>query len=168
LQQSWIESSAFRGEAAGAIELARVLTNSLMRFPVNVSLSKSLSDKIGLTPANTPTNAVFVALPEFVKMSGTIGLPKPEVKYLVLAQIALKSGGGILGNIGGAGGEKVGGALNAVGGLLGVTPGASSPAGTNAQPASPANEVLRGIGGLFGGQKKPATTNNPAPPPTKP
>ena len=127
-----------------------------------------MSDKLGLTPANTPTNAVYVALPDFVKMRGTLGLPKPDVKYLVLTELVLKSGGGILGHTGGAATEKVGGALGAVGNLLGgqkesTTTDTNAVATTNKPAANPANELIRGLGGLLGG-KKPAATN---PPPTE-
>lgn len=164
LKQAFVESPAFRGEATGAIDIAKVLTNSVMHFPVSVSLGKAVSDKLGLTPANTPTNAVYVPLPDFVKMKGTLGLPKPDVNYLVIAKLALKSGGGILGNTGGAATEKVGGALGAVESLLGGKQSAPSSdtnaiPTTNAPAATPANELIRGLGGLLGGQKKPASTN---------
>ena len=164
LKESFVESPAFRGAATGSIEIASVLSNSVMHFPVAVSLGKSVSDRLGMTPANTASNAVYVPLPEFVKMKGTLGLPKPDVNYLVLAQIALKSGGGILGNAGGAATDTVGGAINAVGGLLGGHQTVTNSA-TNAVPATnnPANDLIRGLGGLLGGQKKPATTNPPAP-----
>ena len=135
-----------------------------MHFPVKISLSKSLSDKVGLTPANTPTNAVYVALPDFVKMGGTLGQPKPDVDKLVLAQLALKSGAGIGQNIGGAAGEAVGGVVGAVGNLLGGgnTTQTNAPASTNAPAPSPTSDLIKGIGGLFGGGKKPAETNSPA------
>jgi hypothetical protein len=164
LKQAFVESIAFRGEATGAIDIAEVLTNSVMHFPVSVALGKAVSDKLGLSPANTPTNAVYVPLPEFVKMKGTLGLPKPDVNYLVVAKLALKSGGGILGNTGGAATEKVGSALGAVENLLG---GKSTPASsntndvptTNTPAPNPAGDLIRGLGGLLGGQKKPAATN---------
>ena len=167
LKESFVESAAFRGGATGAIDIATVLTNSVMHFPVTVALSKGLSDPIGLTPANTPTNAVYVLLPDFVKMRGTLGLPKPDVNYLVLAQLALQSGSGILGNTGGAATDQVGGALGAIGGLLGGKQSTTN--STNLAPtnAAPADDLIRGLGGLLGGKKKTVPTNSPGAP-TKP
>jgi hypothetical protein len=164
LERTGVASIAFLGEAAGTLEIATVLTNSVMRFPVKVSLSKSLADKAGLTPAGTATNAVYVALPDFVTMGGTLGLPKPDVKYLVLAQLALQSGAGITRSIGGATGETVGGVLGTVGSLLGggPAPKTNAPAATNPPPANPATDLIRGIGGLLGGGRKEPPSNPPA------
>jgi hypothetical protein len=164
LKRTYVASSAFLGEAAGTLEIADVLTNSVMHLPVTVSLSKSLSDKAGLTPAQTPTNAVYVALPDFVKMGGTLGLPKPDVKYLVLAQLALKSGAGVGKNIGGATGETVGGLLGGLGNLIGgdANTQTNAPVTTNAPATSPAADVIKGIGGLFGRHKSAPATNEPA------
>ena len=169
LKESFVESVAFRGEAIGAIEIANVLSNSVMRFPVTVALSKGLSDSIGLTPANTPTNATYVALPQFLKMKGTLGMPKSDPDWFVLAKLALKSSGGILGNTGGAVTDKAGGALNAVESLLGgkksdVITNTNTVPMTNAPAPNAANDLIRGFGGLLGGQKKPAATNQPAAP----
>lgn len=165
LKQALLESMAFRADAAGTIEIAKVLTNSIMRFPVSVALGKSISDKLGLTPANTASNAVYVALPDFVKMRGTLGLPKPDVNYVVLAQLALRSGGGILGNTGGAVSNQTGGALGALGGLLGGTTATNTPPGTNAVLATnaPTTDLIRGIGGLLRGGKKQETNAPTAP-----
>lgn len=166
LKQSYIESSAFHGEATGTVEIAPVLTNSVMHFPVTVSLSKDLADKIGLTPSDTPTNAVYVPLPQFFQMRGTVGQPKPQTDYTVIAKMALKSLSGVGGNIGGAAGETATDALKAVGGLLGGgrTNQTNSNDVTNAPSTnSPAN-IIRGLGDFLNRPKKPAT--NP-PPETK-
>ena len=163
LKQAFVESIAFRGDAAGTIEIAGVLTNSVMRFPVTISLAKGVTDKIGLTPANTASNAVYVGLPAFVNMGGTLGVPKPEVKWRVLAQLALKTGAGILGNTGGASQGQVGNAVGALNSLLGGTPATTTSTNlgaTNAAPA-PAADLIRGLGGLLGGKKKTAPTNPP-------
>lgn len=167
LKQAYVESAAFHGEATGVIQIADVLTNSTMQFPVTVSLSKSVSDKLGLTPSDTLSNAVFVALPQFLKMSGTVGNPKSNPDYLVLTKIALKSAAGMGLNIGGAATDKVGSTLGAVENLLGGQHAVTNSA-TNTIPTTnhPATDLMRGLGGLLGSQKKAADTNPP--PPTKP
>lgn len=167
LQQAVIESAAFRGGATGTIDIANVLSNSIMQFPVSVELGRSLSDKLGLTPAGTPTNAAYVALPEFVRMKGSLGVPKPDVNYLVLAQLALKTGGGILGKSGGAATSKAEGALGVIGGLLGekTTAGTNTTTtATNAPAGSPAAEIIRGLGDLLGGGKRSDSNQTPATP----
>jgi len=164
LKESFVESPAFRGSATGTIAIANVLSNSTIQFPVSVALGKSFSDRLGMTPANTPSNAVYVALPDFVKMKGTVGNPKSDVDKAVLLQLVLKSGGGILGNAGGAAGDKVGTAVGTVQNLLSGQHSATN-SSTNAVPAATntANDLIRDIGGLFGGKKKTPATNPPAP-----
>lgn len=145
LQSTEVRSAAFQALAAGQIVLNANLTNSTIAIPVQVTLSRSLAGQIGLVDASTPTNAVYVALPDFLKMEGTIGKPQAKTDKLVLVELAAKTGGGVLKGIGGAGGEKAGSALNAIGGLL----GGSKSTTTNAAPAtnsSPAGGLLK----LFG------------------
>lgn len=159
-----VRSAAFQATAAGAIGLDRVLTNSTILFPVKVSLSRELGDKIGLVTADTPTNQVYVALPDFLKMKGTLGEPKADINKLALVGLAAKTGAGVAQNIGGATGEKVGGILGAVGGLFGAgaaqpPTGTNAPAATNASPVVPVGNLLRGLGGLLD-RSKPTTRTN--------
>ena len=139
LQTAEVRSAAFQALASGQINLASVLTNSTIEIPVNVGLSRSLAAQVGLVSANTPTNSVYVALPDFLKIEGTVGNPKANIDKLVLVKLAAETGGGVIKGIGGAGGEKAGSLMNAVGGLFGGTKSASTnsaPATTNASPAS--------------------------------
>ncbi|MDD5139358.1 MAG: AsmA family protein [Verrucomicrobiales bacterium] len=138
LQSAEVRSAAFQALASGQIVLAPNLTNSTIAIPVQVMLSRSLAGQIGLVDANTPTNAVYVALPDFLKMEGTIGKPQTKIDKLALVELAAKTGGGVIKGIGGAGGEKAGSVLNAVSGLLGGGKSATTnatPATTNAPPA---------------------------------
>jgi AsmA family len=130
LQQAEVRSKAFQALAAGDVILAPILTNSAIQIPVTVALARAMADKIGLVNADTPTNAVYVALPEFLKMQGTVGNPKASIDKLVLVALAAKTGGGVVKQIGEAGGEKAGSLINAVGGLFG--------GGKSAAPAGPA------------------------------
>jgi hypothetical protein len=145
LKSAEVRSAAFQGLASGEIGLAAVLTNSTIAIPVQIALSRSLAGEIGLVDATTPTNAVYVALPDFLKMEGTLGKPEAKTDKLVLVALAAKTGGGIAGKIGGAAGEKAGSAISALGSLLG---GGKSTA-TNSAPATNSSPV-GGLLKLFG------------------
>jgi len=139
LQSAEIRSAAFQALASGQILLAPILTNSTIEIPVEVTLSHSLASQIGLVNASTPTNATYVALPAFLKVEGTIGIPTTKIDKLALIELAARTSGGIAEKIGGAGGAKAGSALNAIGGLFGggkSTATNSATANTNASPVS--------------------------------
>ena len=78
LQQFTVESPAFHAESHGTIPIANVLTNSPLNLPVTLALRRALAEKINLLPANSVTNAVYVELPSFVTLTGTLGDPKTE------------------------------------------------------------------------------------------
>jgi len=169
-----MRSSVFQASAADDITLNDILTNSAIRFPVHVSLSRALAENVGLA-GSTPTNQLLVALPDFLTMGGSIGKPEKHVNGMALAAVALKAGVGVASQIGGAAGGQVGGILGAVGGLLGGNPQPgtaapnSAPAATNAPTANPQAQQPNNVLDLF---KKPpksagtntskATTNAPA------
>ena len=119
LEQAEVRSAAFQALAKGDITLAPILTNSTLQIPVTVALSRALAGKAGLVTAATPTNAVYVALPDFLQMKGTLGQPKADVDKAVLGALALKTGAGVANKIGGKDGEKVGAVLQGLGGLAG-------------------------------------------------
>lgn len=138
LEQAEVHSTAFKAEATGDIAIAPILTNSTINIPVTVSLSRSLAEKAGLLAGDTPTNAVYSALPHFFTEEGTLGQPKPALKPLVLAGIAAKASGGVATQIPISGVKGVGSSLNALGGLLGFgkQKETNAPAiSTNAPPA---------------------------------
>jgi uncharacterized protein involved in outer membrane biogenesis len=122
LQTAEMRSAAFQATAAGGIELSRILTNSALLFPVKVALSRDMADKLGMVNANTPTNLAYIALPDFLKMKGTLGEPKADINKLALVGIAAQTSAGVVKNIGGAGTEKTTSILGAVGSLLGAGP----------------------------------------------
>ena len=141
LDQAEIRSPAFQALAKGNVTLAPILDDSALHIPVNVTLSRALAAQAGLVTADTPTNAAYVALPEFVTVKGTVGKPKADVDKAALAALALKSGASIANKFGGADGGKVGSVLEGVGSLLGggkttTTTNASGTATTNANPAA--------------------------------
>ena len=129
-------SDAFQADAAGDIFIAPVLNDSLFNnWPVNVSLNRNLAGKAHLLPVNTPTNAAFVKLPNFVKLGGTLGTPSVKTDKLVIAGLVYQSAAGLSGKVGGDA-EKI---IQGVGSLFtGQKPAASSSTnqpGTNVQPA---------------------------------
>jgi hypothetical protein len=86
-------------------------------------------------------------------MEGTIGKPERKIDYTVLAGIAAKAVKGPAGNF-----------LQSITGQKTPTgTNQTSPSATNQPATSTATEVIKGIGGLFGGKKQKGT-NPPAPP----
>jgi len=164
LGRTYLASKAFQSELAGTLKVSDVISNSVMHFPVKISLSKSLADKAGLTPVDTPTNAVYVALPDFVTMGGTLGAPKPDINKRVLAQLALQSSAALSRGKGGTTGDTVGGVLGAMGNLIGGTHSSqtNAPPQTEATGTNSGGGLLKSFGGLFGGGKKQSGTNEPA------
>ncbi|MFZ0827148.1 MAG: AsmA family protein [Verrucomicrobiia bacterium] len=97
LQQATVQSTAFKAEAQGAIALAQVLTNSTINIPVAVFVSQPIAKQLNLTSGDTPANTAYVPLPQFLTMTGTIGVPKADINKLALGGMTVKSiGGGIL------------------------------------------------------------------------
>jgi hypothetical protein len=140
LKQAAVQSAAFRADASGTITLAPVLTNSAIRIPVAVSLSRPIAQRLNLASADT--NAAYAKLPDFLTMQGTLGEPKSKINYLALAGAV---GQGLGGTVQGLGGT--------VGGVLGNILGTPS-TGTTNQPATNASPVDSLIRGIFGPRKK--------------
>jgi len=138
LQQAVVRSPAFEADAQGTITIAEVLTNSAIQIPVSISLGQPVAERIGFATANS-TNG-YVKLPDFLTMTGTLGKPDKKINTLALAGGALKGIGGIIPSTG----QKAGGLIQNLGGLLtGRTPGTNT-SSTN-QPAtnkSPVNNLL--------------------------
>ena len=152
LQTATMQSSAFRADATGTITLASELTNSAIRIPVSVWLSQPIARRLNVVSADTPTNAPYAKLPDFVTETGTIGDPKAQVNKLALIGLAAKG----LSGVGGTAGN-----------ILGILGGAAGKGGTNApnQATNRTGSLLQGLGGLLGGNPPP-NTNAPANPNT--
>lgn len=141
LQQAMVQSSAFEADANGTITLAPILTNSAIQIPVGVSLSRSIAEHVNLVPANSPTNAVYVKLPDFLTLRGTIGQPKSDINKLALAGTVFRGISGIIPNTG-----KSGNLLQGLGGLLGggtpATPNTNAPPNQPSTNQSPVGNLL--------------------------
>jgi hypothetical protein len=164
LQKVFVESAAFQASTAGEVAFAPVLNDSRLNFPVSVSLQRKLADQVGLTPANTPTNASYVRIPDFVTVRGTLGKHEVRKDYLVLAQVALKASGGVLGSAGNAIANQATGVFDAVSGLFTGQPsgaGVTNATGTTNQAgATTTNRPFNPLN-LF---SQPRDTNRPANP----
>lgn len=147
-QRTSVQSRAFLAESSGTVSLAPILTNSTLAAPVVVSLRRPLAESLGLLPADSPTNAVYVKLPDFLSLKGTLGNPKPDLNYFSLAKLALQSAGGVGGQSGKAIAEKGNNLLQGLGNLLnGTQPGAATntPAPairTTAPPTVPSSSAV--------------------------
>ena len=158
LKQAVVQSSAFRADATGTITLAAELTNSAIHIPVSVSLSQAIARRINLVSADTPTNAPYVKLPDFVTETGTVGDPKAQINKVALISLAAKGIGGAIPGVGGTAG-------NLIQGLNGILGGNSSSGTSAPNTATNRSGLLQGLGGLPGGNA-PANTNTPKQNPT--
>ena len=170
-----VYSPAFQAQGTGTVTLASMLTNSTINLPVTLYLQRTMAAKANLLPPNAPTNAQFVELPPFVKVTGTLGTPKTDIDKLAAAQIGART---ILA-VPGALGIKAGSQIDAVQNLLSSTnalsdklrnlvPGlgtnsSSLPnAGTNV-PASgnrPLGGLLQGLGNVLAASNSPPASSS--------
>ena len=135
LQQAVVQSAAFEANAHdGVITLADELNNSPLQIPISVSLARALAQRINMA-GNTPANASYARLPDFLTMKGTLGTVKADVDYVALGSAVVQGTGG-----------KVGGILQGVGDIFNN----SAPAATNAPATSDKTPVRKLLKGLFG------------------
>jgi hypothetical protein len=118
---------------------------------VSVSLERSVAQRINMA-GNTPTNATYAKLPDFLTMKGTLGSSKADINYVALASAALQGAGGKAG--------QAGGVLQSLSGMLSGGTNAASSGSTNSS-GSKAGGLLQGLGGLLG-TKPAAATNGPS------
>jgi type II secretion system protein N len=130
LTQFTAHSAAFEARTAGVIPIAEVLNNSPLNLPVGFALSRSLAERTGLLPANTPTNAAYAELPQFVTVTGTLGAPKSDLNRLALGGLLLKTGTGIAQKLGVKVDPNTANVLQGLGSLL-----------TGQKPAANTNQI---------------------------
>jgi uncharacterized protein involved in outer membrane biogenesis len=143
LQQAVIQSPAFLAEATGTVTLASVLTNSAIHIPVSLSLSQPIAQRINLVSADTPTNAPYAKLPDFLTVTGTVGDPKAQKNTVALISLAAKGIGGAIPGVGGTAGNLIQGLNGILGGNSSGGTNATNPPATN-QPA-PLNNLLNNL-----------------------
>ncbi len=176
LDKSAIQSAKFRATAQGVIELTPVLTNSLINLPLGIAVERSLAERINFLPTGTPTNVVYVNLPNYVTVKGTVGEPKADINKVAILGTALEQLGGRIPGVD----EKTGNLIQGLGSMLTGSRSATSQTNipprtsTNAptSPQSSSGRLLQGLGGLLGGSgtagtnlptATSTTTNTPTP-----
>jgi uncharacterized protein involved in outer membrane biogenesis len=94
LRSATVQSAAFEADGAGVMTLNSVLTNSVINLPITVLLSQAVAKQLNVTSTAATANAAYIPLPQFLKLTGTIGNPKSNINKLALAGAAIKSVGG--------------------------------------------------------------------------
>jgi hypothetical protein len=153
IQRAFVQSPAFQAQSAGGtVTLDPVLTNSVIQFPISISLTRPVAQRINMVPSNTPTNATYVALPDFLTIKGTLGKPKSDINSGALAKAVLQGvgGGGKVGNL-----------------IQGILPGGTGASAATNQPSGTGG-LLKGLGGSLLGSPPAATTNAPSSNATQP
>ena len=136
LQQANVKSSKFIVNAAGTIPIHDVITNSPLDIPVDVWLERTVASRLTLGSGTEP----FAKLPQFVTIKGTVGAPAEEFDKAALAHLTLGAAAGIAKGLGLDIGDKAQNMLK----------GAASDGGG----------LLKGLGGLLGGQRQQAPPAN--------
>jgi hypothetical protein len=116
-----------------------VLTNSTIQLPVSISLERSAAQRMNLVPANTPTNATYAKLPDFLSLTGTLGKPDKTIDKAAILSMVAQGFGGSSG--------KTGNLIQGLGGLLGgkASPPPSAPASKPGTKPSPVDNLLNGF-----------------------
>lgn len=134
-------TDAFEVDVAGTLELQPVLMDTPLQLPVTVYLEPKIADKSNLSSIKVRTNDIgFLAMPAFVKIEGTPAAYKINLNELAIAGLLLKSGVGVVGDVG-EGANKI---VGQVGGLL-----VGDPSNTNGVKG-----IAEGLGSLVGIKKK--------------
>jgi hypothetical protein len=150
LENALVGSPAFRAGARGEIGLLPVLTNSTVNIPVSLALRRELAGKVGITDGVAGGDTNYVALPDFLTLRGTLGVPKSDLNTAALVTLTAEAGAGLLGNTGNATLDQAAGILSNIGNLGSrltgqppATAGTNAPAdgaGTNAAAAPKTNQ----------------------------
>ena len=131
LKQLTVAGDAFQATSKGTIPMAKVFTNSHLNLPVSFALNRSLAQKANL--ASGSPDEPFVKLPEFLRLTGTLGDPKTKLDNKVVAGLFLKSASGLQ-----MGGNKTSDLIGELGGVLSKEKKGSSGKGksTNQPPST--------------------------------
>ncbi len=137
-RETLVKTAAFQVESTGAIGWGTAGSNTTVYFPLRVSLARRYAEKLGMVYFNTPTNAAYISLPEFLTIKGTMGDVKSDFSQTGLLLLTGKSLGGVgletgkaIGEVGLEAGKIVGDAGRL---LYGTASGLFKPRLGNADP----------------------------------
>jgi len=136
ITQVSIFTGAFAAETKGDVLIADdVMKSTFNNWPMHLSVSRAIAQKVRIAPKNTPADQPYVALPDFIQVTGTLDQPKPKLDLNMqsIAGTVLDKYGNKIPGVD----QKTGNALKGLGGLLGG--GATSTnqaAGSTNQPAT--------------------------------
>lgn len=159
LDKIFASSAAFNAGTMGKIDIAPVLTNSVLNLPVILELRPDLAAKFGSGSSDADTNK-FIRLPKFASVEGTLGNNEVKTDKAVIAGLTAKTllnaPLGIGQDLGKGVGKGVGNILGGIGNVLtgeGMKKDATTNSTEKAEP-SDAQKIVQGIEGLGGLFKK--------------
>jgi uncharacterized protein involved in outer membrane biogenesis len=94
-------SSSFEAIVEGAIPIADVLSNSPLALPVQLSLRRSLAQKVGLAPDNADPGIEYIPIKSIATIKGTLGQPNTVVDKKAVGGVVVNSGVGMAKKVGG-------------------------------------------------------------------
>ena len=88
VRQLFVVSDTFRATTAGDVRMAEVLTDSpLDRWPMHFELQRSPAERVQLS--SRESSGPYVNLPDFLRVGGTLGEPKPLLDKTALMGAAV-------------------------------------------------------------------------------
>lgn len=136
LQEIAIRSAHFQAQAAGDLVFAPDIDQSSLHLPVSFGISRALAKRADILPHRTPTNAVYVPLPDFLTVKGTFARPEAAINKLRVTELAARTGIGVAKSLGTALPEKADSIIKSADHLITGKPAAPDVTATNLPPPS--------------------------------
>jgi uncharacterized protein involved in outer membrane biogenesis len=153
ISQLNLVSEIFVAETQGQALIADELMESTIdRWPVTLSLRRSLAQRARLAPSDVPPDVAYVRLPNFIRAVGTLDSPRPEIDKTGLAGALLERFGAKIPGLD----ERTGGLLQGLGEVLSGRRG-----DTNQPPATPDQPAPPPVDGQAPPPAQPPQTNQP-------
>ena len=86
-----VNSDSFLADTAGEITIADELMNSpIEKSLIHLSVPRAAAERLHMAPKDAPSDSVFVKLPDFARIAGTLGEPKAEIDKRSLSGAAVR------------------------------------------------------------------------------